>query len=82
MLLGTYLSRAPDEILAPFAHEGEVKVRMWLRLPRAPDAGRRSALDVDEHLFHGFMPMRPKPRPARRARRPGEDGEAGASRRP
>ncbi len=81
-LLGRYLAHAPEDVLAPFAREGEVKVRMWLRLPRAAEAGGRSALDVDEHLFHGFMPMRPKPRPARRARRPGEDGGAETSRRP
>ena len=71
-LLGRYLARAPEEILAPFAHEGEVKVRMWLRLPRAIEAGRRSALDVDEHLFHGFMPMRV--RPPRRTKRAAADG--------
>jgi hypothetical protein len=77
-LLGRYLARAPEEILAPFAREGEVKVRMWLRLPRATDAGHRAALDVDEHLFHGFMPLRAKPPP--RARRtklvPAGDGAA------
>ncbi len=77
-LLGSYLSRAPDEILAPFAREGEVKVRMWLRLPRAAEAGRRSALDVDEHLFHGFMPLRGKAPPrARRSRSAPANGGAG-----
>jgi len=59
-MLGRYLARAPEEVLAPFAREGEVKVRMWLRLPRAAEVGRRAALDVDEHLFHGFMPLRTK----------------------
>jgi predicted metallopeptidase len=38
-LLGRYLARAPEEVLAPFAREGEVKVRMWLRLP--PRGARR-----------------------------------------
>ena len=77
VLLGRYLARAPEEILAPFAREGEVKVRMWLRLPRAADAGRRGALDVDEHLFHGFMPLgakAPRARPTTRA--PAGEGAA------
>ncbi len=59
-LLGRYLARAPEEVLAPFAREGEVKVRMWLRVPRAAEVGQRASLDVDEHLFHGFMPLRTK----------------------
>jgi hypothetical protein len=78
-LLGRYLSRAQDDILAPFAREGEVKVRMWLRLPRAAEAGGRAALDVDEHLFHGFLPLRGKaPARARRARRAAASGGAAA----
>jgi len=80
-LLGRYLARAPEEILAPFAREGEVKVRMWLRLPRATEAGRRAMLDVDEHLFHGFMPLRPKAPPRARRTKPEAqgDGQAGSS---
>jgi hypothetical protein len=78
-LLGRYLARAPEEILAPFARDGEVKVRMWLRLPRAAQAGHRSALDVDEHLFYGYMPLRGKTPPrARRARRASTDGRSPA----
>jgi predicted metallopeptidase len=79
-LLGQYLARAPQEILAPFARDGEVKVRMWLRLPRAAEAGRRSALDVDEHLFYGLMPLRAKlpPRVRRTQDPPTNDGAAGA----
>jgi predicted metallopeptidase len=78
-LLDRYLAHAPDEILAPFAREGEVKVRMWLRLPRAAEAGRRGALDVDEHLFHGFMPLRAKapPRARKSQRAPAKAGETG-----
>jgi predicted metallopeptidase len=66
-LLGRYLARAPAEVLAPFAHEGIAKVRMWLRVPRA----RRGApLDVDDHLFFGYMPMAARPPvPARRRAR-------------
>ncbi len=75
-LLGRYLARAPEEILAPFAREGEVKVRMWLRLPRAAEGSGRDALDVDEHLFHGFLPMRARLRGARRARRAFSPGAA------
>ena len=78
VLLGRYLVRAPEEVLAPFARQGEVKVRMWLRLPRAAEATRRAALDVDEHLFHGFLPMRAKVPPARRATR-GVEGDGSAS---
>lgn len=75
-LLGRYLARAPEEVLAPFAREGEVKVRMWLRLPRAAEVGHRAALDVDEHLFHGFMPLRRKTALARpRTRRAKKTGE-------
>ncbi|HTP29430.1 MAG TPA: putative metallopeptidase [Anaeromyxobacteraceae bacterium] len=53
-LLGRYLARAPDDVLAPFAREGEVKVRMWLRMPRPSEA---ATFDVDENLFHAFMPL-------------------------
>ena len=56
-LLGRYLALAPDEVLAPFAGEGVVKVRIWLRVPRAARAGARAALDVDQHLTHGYMPL-------------------------
>ena len=77
-LLGRYLARAPDGVVAPFAREGEVKVRMWLRLPRAAEGRRRATLDVDEHLFHGFLPMRAKPPPARRATRADATDAAGA----
>ncbi len=79
-LLGRYLARAPQEVLAPFAHEGEVKVRMWLRLPRAADASRRGALDVDEHLFHGFMPLRAKVAPPRAPSRPARKRGSSAKR--
>ena len=60
-LLGRYLARAPHEVLAPFAHEGVVKVRMWLRLPRASVDGAKRPVHADENLFYGYMPMRPRP---------------------
>ena len=56
-LLGSYLARAPEEILAPFTRGGIVKVRMWLRVPRRAPAGS-AVLQADDHLFYGFMPMR------------------------
>jgi predicted metallopeptidase len=77
-LLGRYLARAPDEVLAPFASEGEVKVRMWLRVPRAAEVGGGAALAVDDHLFHAFMPLRARPpartRRAARRRTAGNEG--------
>jgi predicted metallopeptidase len=68
-LLGRYLARAPEEILAPFAREGIVKVRMWLRLPRAGRTRAPDLVDVDEHLFYGYMPLRPRPAREAAARR-------------
>jgi len=64
VLLGRYLARAPAEVLAPFAHEGIAKVRMWLRVP---PARRQAPLDVDDHLFLGYMPMSARPPPGARA---------------
>lgn len=66
-LLDEYLTRAPAEILAAFDGDGVVKVRMWLRVPRAePDGGE--SVDVDAHLIEGFMPLRTRARrPRRRA---------------
>ena len=57
-LLGRYLARAPHQVLAPFAHQGAVKVRMFLRRSRA-SAGRRrpGARELSADLFTGFMPM-------------------------
>ena len=76
LLLGRYLARAPEEVLAPFAKEGLVKVRMWLRLPRPRRAGGRAALDVDGHLFHALMPLGDRAPFEREARRPGRAAQA------
>jgi predicted metallopeptidase len=82
VLLGRYLPRAREEVLAPFAYEGLASVRMWLRVPGARPA---APLDVDEHLFLGYMPMRagrPAPGgPRRRAPDPGPAPERSSSRR-
>ncbi|HEU4385277.1 MAG TPA: putative metallopeptidase [Anaeromyxobacteraceae bacterium] len=55
-----YLAAAPAEVVAPFAHRGVVKVRMWLERPAAyrpgDYAGRR--VYTERHLFQGLMPMR------------------------
>ncbi len=80
-LLGRYLAHAPDEVLAPFAQKGLVKVRMFLRFPRPSGGVSAKRVDIDEHLFYGFMPLRPKPvaqqglRPSRREARPGPEGD-------
>lgn len=79
-LLGVYLSRAPEEVVAAFDGEGIVKVKMWLRVPRFEHDGS-SAIDVDEHLIHGFMPLRRRTsrprRSVRLARARGADEEGG-----
>ena len=79
-LLQQYLAVAAQDVLAPFAREGVVKVRMWLRVPRAAAEGQPAALDVDQHLFHGYMPLTgsvkpPGGRVTRRPRRPDDEEE-------
>lgn len=55
-----YLAAAPPELVAPFAHRGLVRVRMWLERPAAfrpgDYAGRR--VYTERQLFLGLMPMR------------------------
>lgn len=58
-LLGRYLARAPPEVLAPFAHEGLVRVRIWLRRPRA---ARRGAREVEGDLARAYLPLASRPR--------------------
>jgi len=73
-LLRKYLAIAPPEILAPFAHQGEARVRMWLEGPGsfqdAEYAGRR--LYTEQQLFYGLALMRgPKKASGRRLQGPG-----------
>ncbi|GEJ59537.1 hypothetical protein AMYX_42780 [Anaeromyxobacter diazotrophicus] len=81
-LLRRYLAAAPPELVAPFSGEGVVKIRMWLRGPRAGRV-RGAGRDAGPLLFHGYMPLRtrapreaePEARPRRRRR--GRDEEEG-----
>ncbi|HEY7723921.1 MAG TPA: putative metallopeptidase [Anaeromyxobacteraceae bacterium] len=77
-LLEAYLARAPESLLAPFAHEGEVRVRMWLERPGARAARGGRQLYTERQLFQGVMPMRSPPE--RRRARPlrGLDEEEGS----
>jgi len=60
-LLARYLAAAPPELIAPFAGEGLVKIRMWLRVPRLEGARGAAGRDADEHLFQGYMPLLTRP---------------------
>ncbi len=73
-LCDRYLAQAPEEILAPFAHHGEVRARMWLERPSGfyrveSYAGRR--VYTEKQLFYGVVPMRSRGR-RERARADGE----------
>ncbi len=60
-LLDRYLAQAPDEVVAPFAHRGVVRARMWLERPSGfTRPGERSGRRVytEEQLFLGLVPMR------------------------
>ena len=55
-----YAAVAPPELLAPFAHQGEARVRMWLEGPGSFQgdeyAGR--TLYTEQQLFYGLAVMR------------------------
>lgn len=59
-LLRRYLAVAPPELLAPFAHQGEARVRMWLEGPGSFQddeyGGRR--VYTEQQLFYGLAVMR------------------------
>jgi predicted metallopeptidase len=59
-LLRKYVAVAPPEVLSPFSHQGEARVRMWLEGPGsfqdAEYAGRR--LYTEQQLFYGLAVMR------------------------
>jgi predicted metallopeptidase len=59
-LLRRYLAEAPPEIVAPFAHEGIVRVRMWLERPGASRAveGASRKVYTEHQLFYGLVRMR------------------------
>jgi len=59
-LLRRYLAMAPNEVLTPFAHRGEVRVRMWLERPGPGRDGERAGrrLYTEEQLFYGLARMR------------------------
>ena len=67
MLARRYREEAPAAVLAPFAHRGLVRARMWLERPSAHRAGRAANRDTynESHLFYGIV-RRLGPRAARR----------------
>lgn len=54
-----YLAEAPAELVAPFAHRGLVRARMWLERPAAArrDAGPERRLYTERQLFYGLVRM-------------------------
>jgi len=75
-LLDRYLSQASPEVLAPFAYQGEVRVRMWLEGPGSfheEEYGGRKVY-TEQQLYYGLAVMRGA-RPARRGR--GGSGKRG-----
>jgi predicted metallopeptidase len=55
-LLDRYLASAPEEVVAPFAAEGLVRVRMWLERPGGfyrGDAYRGRRVYTEKQLFYG-----------------------------
>ncbi|HET9553196.1 MAG TPA: putative metallopeptidase [Anaeromyxobacteraceae bacterium] len=55
-----YLAEAPAELVAPFAHQGLVRARMWLERPAAArrDGGPARRLYTEKQLFYGVVRMR------------------------
>jgi hypothetical protein len=55
-----YLAVAPAELLAPFAHHGLARARMWLERPAAArhDGGPARRLYTERQLFYGLVRMR------------------------
>jgi predicted metallopeptidase len=58
-LAARYVEEAPDAILAPFAHRGLVRARMWLERPSAHRGERNANRDTytERHLFYGLVRM-------------------------
>jgi predicted metallopeptidase len=55
-----YLAAAPPAVLAPFAHHGLARARMWLERPAAArrDGGPERRLYTERQLFTGLVRMR------------------------
>jgi predicted metallopeptidase len=55
-----YLAEAPAELVAPFAHRGLVRARMWLERPSASrrEAGPARRVYTERQLFYGLVKMR------------------------
>jgi predicted metallopeptidase len=61
-----YLAEAPAELLAPFAHHGLARARMWLERP-APSrvgGGRERRVYTEKQLYLGLVRVRTPSRPA------------------
>ncbi len=67
-----YLALAPAELLAPFAHQGLARARMWLERPASPrgGAGPGRLLYTERQLYQGLVRMRTL---KRRSPRPSSD---------
>lgn len=55
----------PKELRAPFAYDGEVRVKQWLERPQAWLAGERAShrgLYTEKHLFDGIVRMKTAPK--------------------
>ncbi len=60
-----YWRRITPEVLAPFAYDGEVRVRMWLEKPQTfvqSDRASTRRVYTEKHLFEGVMRLRSKVR--------------------
>jgi predicted metallopeptidase len=60
-----YLAVAPPELVAPFAHRGLARARMWLERPAAPrrGGGPERRVYTERQLYYGLVRMRtPRPR--------------------
>jgi len=69
-----YLELAPPELVAPFAHQGLARARMWLERPATPrrGAGPGRRLYTERQLFQGLVRMRTL---RRRSPRPSSDDD-------
>ena len=58
-LVSRYLAAAPPDLLAPFAHRGLVRARMWLERPSAHRGERQANRSVytERQLFYGVVRM-------------------------